>query len=147
MFYKIIYPHLPGNTFNAIRRIEVRTYSHAPYPRRVNWRNFSLRLVSPANRKGAKSRYDDSPLSWPCFTHNSNLPPDAEPQPSDPGAMVVDKSHELWDWIEPGDWLEVTVRAHYSWELASFRMDGALWVFKDWEPSAAMFQLIQRRGL
>ncbi|KAH7343216.1 hypothetical protein B0J17DRAFT_641468 [Rhizoctonia solani] len=157
---------IPRNTANTIQRVEVRAYSHAPYPaskavgsiyfnplssgtsqRRVFWRNFGLRVVSPANRKQAKSRHDDSPLSWPCFTHNPNLPPDAEPQPSDPGPMIIDKSHEIWEWIEPGDWLEVTVRAHYSWELASFRMDGALWAFKDWEPSAAMFQLIQRRGL
>ncbi|CAE6352568.1 unnamed protein product [Rhizoctonia solani] len=155
---------IPGGVSKSIRRIEVRAYSHAPYPaskavgsvyfnplsggtsqRRVNWKNFSLRLLTPANRKQAKSRYDDTPLSWPCFTHNPTLPPDAEPQPNDPGVMLVDKTHELWEWLEPEEWLEVTVLAHYSWELASFKMDGALWIFRDWEPSAAMLQLIRQR--
>lgn len=136
---------ISAEAYNLIQRVEVRAYSHAPYPRRVCWRNFSLRLVSPANRKQPKVRYDDTPLSWQCFAHNPELPPDAEPQPGDPGRMILDKAHEVWEWFEPGDWLEVTVRAHYSWELASFRIDGALWIFKWWKPSATMWQMIQRR--
>lgn len=117
------------------------------------WRNFSIRLVSPANPKQAKARSieweDDEPLAWPCFGQDGgagrNLPPEAESQPEDPGVMRLDRKHEVWEWAEPGDWLEVTVRAHYSWELASFRLDGALWVYRVWEPSMVMLALIQRR--
>lgn len=136
--------HVPYPASKAIGSIYFSPLSGA-YQRRVCWRNFSLRLVSPSNRKQAKTRPNETPLSWPCFVHNLNLPPDAEPQPSNPGVMTVDKGHEVWEWVEPGDYLEVTVRAHFSWELASFRIDGAMWVFKWWEPSTVMLQLIQRR--
>jgi len=142
--------------------------SHAPYPasralasvfynplrgngnqRRAPWRNFSVRLVGPADRKQAKTRPgDDTPLSWPCFwreTGGIRLPPEAEPQPGYPGVMLLDRTHEVWEWMEPGDWLEVIVQAHFSWELGSFRLDGALWVFRWWEPSTAMLELIHRR--
>jgi hypothetical protein len=59
--------------------------------------------------------------------------------------MVLDRGHKVWEWIEVGDWLEVSVKAHFSWELGSFRLDGVLWVFRWWEPSMDMLRLFQRR--
>lgn len=166
-------PAFTSAVISAAHHIDFRALSGAPYPaskalasvfynssygagsrqRRVPWRNFSIRLVSPTNPKQAKTRSvaweDGEPLVWPCFGQERgagrNLPPEAEPQPEDPGVVRLDREHEVWEWAEPGDWLEVTVRLHYSWELASFRLDGALWVFRLWEPSMAMLALIQRR--
>ncbi|KAG8771521.1 hypothetical protein FRC12_003556, partial [Ceratobasidium sp. 428] len=50
---------------------------------------------------------------------------------------VIDKSHKIWDYFQPGDQLEVAQRGD-SWDCQTKGYEVTVCVRNQWEPTPAM---------
>jgi hypothetical protein len=56
---------------------------------------------------------------------------------------TLDRKHEIWQWLEPGDCIEVAIEAA-GWYFFNIRSEwgASLRVYMLWEPSVTMINLI-----
>lgn len=77
-------------------------------------------------------------LTWRYLT------PQIAHEPAPP-IRVFDQNHEIWQWLEPGDRIEVAVDAA-GWYFPNIRSEWgvSLRLYTLWQPSEAMLSLIYK---
>ncbi|KAG8771520.1 hypothetical protein FRC12_003555 [Ceratobasidium sp. 428] len=123
-------------------QIEITVQSHQVSP--WKWESFFVRIY----RGALLPEEDDKPhireLVWPCFDFET---PESKGEvvpfslPSIGQRSVIDKSHEIWNYFQPGDQLEVAEREE-TWDFPQTKaFEVTVCVRNRWEPTPAMLAL------
>ncbi|KAF8600671.1 hypothetical protein BDV93DRAFT_525254 [Ceratobasidium sp. AG-I] len=106
------------------------------------WNRFFIRVSRP---NGSQKAIDDiEEKSWNCFdlvesSENRTSSETPEIAPETERRIIIDEDHEIWQYIQPGDSLELAVKCHHI-TLPDNRCDAVIRVFERWEPSSMMMR-------
>ncbi|KAF8705434.1 hypothetical protein RHS03_05687, partial [Rhizoctonia solani] len=97
-----------------------------------------VRIARDPFNRGYKTDSEGRELGWKYLTTGTAR------QPITP-LRTFDHCHEIWEWIEPGDSIEVAVDAA-GWYFPNIRSEWgvSLRIYTLWEPSEAMLRLIYK---
>ncbi|KAF8757673.1 hypothetical protein RHS01_03579 [Rhizoctonia solani] len=97
-----------------------------------------VRIARDPFNRGYKTDSEGKELGWKYLTTGTAR------QPITP-LRTFDHCHEIWEWIEPGDSIEVAVDAA-GWYFPNIRSEWgvSLRIYTLWEPSEAMLRLIYK---
>ncbi|KAF8596648.1 hypothetical protein BDV93DRAFT_548266 [Ceratobasidium sp. AG-I] len=107
------------------------------------WDRFFIRVSRPNKSQTTIDGIEEK--SWNCFdltqppenctsSETEEIPPEAERR------AIIDQDHEIWQYVQPGDSLEVAVNSHRV-TFPDNRCDAVIRIFERWEPSSAMMRL------
>ncbi|KAF8597225.1 hypothetical protein BDV93DRAFT_527595 [Ceratobasidium sp. AG-I] len=132
-------PPIPGRSLRSIWRVEPRIHPAEPVMSRTHAFKPDELLIRIATGSGPSFQYrkrqDGAELFWLCRTKRNTVLTES--------LQELDYRHEVWQWLEPGDRLEIAVEAS-SWHFPNVRSEWgvSLQIFTLWEPSAVMLSLI-----
>ncbi|KAG8778525.1 hypothetical protein FRC12_024938 [Ceratobasidium sp. 428] len=126
----------------ALGEIEIIVQSRKALSRK--WASFFVRIHRSATSLEEEDEPHISELVWPCFdSETSNLEGEvvAPSMPSVERRRVIDKSHGIWDFFQPGDQLEVAQRGE-TFDFPQVKgFEVIVCVRNQWEPTPAMLAL------
>jgi len=119
---------------------QLSTVSHdqgwASDPSAGSYTWYQVRVINPHTHPEGKPREDGSIAVWD--SHRNRV---ANPNPEFYRGMLFDAGHEVFNYLQVGDCLEVTANAMCpAW--VNYAERGSLEVFTQWEPSPKMIELI-----
>ncbi|KAG8715148.1 hypothetical protein FRC08_010934 [Ceratobasidium sp. 394] len=101
---------------------------------RGHWNNFFIKIHRQADsNSNPESGKDLSEMTWPCFEPTSK-------GKSDQRRAIIDQSHEIWDYFQPGDRIEV-VHDDYIWNIPEQSYEVVIRAWDLWEPSSNVLAL------
>ncbi|KAG8721329.1 hypothetical protein FRC09_008049 [Ceratobasidium sp. 395] len=102
---------------------------------RGHWSNFVIKINRQAGSKSSPEEDHDSPnIKWSCFEGSSK-------KRSDQRQMIMDRSHEIWSYVQPGDRLEVGLKGRSWYYLPEDSYEVSVRVWDLWKPSPEMLAL------
>ncbi|KAG8749243.1 hypothetical protein FRC12_013508 [Ceratobasidium sp. 428] len=126
----------------ALGEIEMTVQSRKTL--RGQWESFFVRIHRSATPSEEEIEPHISELVWPCFdSETPNLEGGAGTfsMPSIGRRRVIDKSHEIWDYFQPGDQIEVAQRGETFDYPQTKGFEVTVCVRNRWEPAPAMLAL------
>ncbi|KAG9076490.1 hypothetical protein FS749_011739 [Ceratobasidium sp. UAMH 11750] len=126
---------ISAQALRALGQVEiVAKRSRNPRPRvaeRGHWDNFFIKIHRQADSSSnPEFGEDSSEMTWPCFET-------APKGNSGQRRAIIDQSHEIWDYFQPGDRIEV-VQNDYVWNIPEQGYEAVVRVRDLWEPSSNM---------
>ncbi|KAG9081673.1 hypothetical protein FS749_007475 [Ceratobasidium sp. UAMH 11750] len=101
---------------------------------RGHWNNFFIKIHRQADsNSNPESGKDLSEMTWPCFEVTSK-------GKGDQRRATIDQSHEIWDYFQPGDRIEV-VHDDYIWNIPEQNYEVVIRVWDLWESSSNVLAL------
>ncbi|KAG8721328.1 hypothetical protein FRC09_008048 [Ceratobasidium sp. 395] len=100
-----------------------------------HWDNFVIKINRQADSKShPEADHSISDIEWPCFEGASK-------KKSDERRLIIDQSHEIWDYFQPGDRLEVGQK-DYPWAHPEKLYEVSVRIWDLWEPSSKVLALV-----
>ncbi|KAG9076045.1 hypothetical protein FRC06_009744 [Ceratobasidium sp. 370] len=102
---------------------------------RGHWNNFFIKIHRQADsNSNPEFGKDISEMTWPCFEATSK-------GRTDQRRAIIDQSHEIWEYFQPGDRIEV-VQNDYVWNIPEHGYEVVIRVWDLWEPSPNVLALV-----
>ncbi|KAG8721327.1 hypothetical protein FRC09_008047 [Ceratobasidium sp. 395] len=124
------------STLRALGQVEIlaRRVQRKHRAERGHWDNFIIRINRQAgSQPSSEEGRDISDIEWPCFAGASK-------KRRDQRQMIMDRSHEIWVYFQPGDRIEVGLKGR-SWVLPEDNYEVSVRVWDLWKPSPEMLAL------
>ncbi|KAG8738277.1 hypothetical protein FRC10_007077 [Ceratobasidium sp. 414] len=128
---------ISAQTLRTLGKVEIVATRSRGCRRRAprgHWNNFSIKIRRQAGpNSNAEFGQDISEMTWPCFEAASK-------GRTDQRRAIIDQSHEIWDYFQPGDRIEVAQNDHI-WNLPEHGYEVVIRVWDLWGPTSNVLAL------